>query len=70
MLNTIAQGTDSALPPLLIVPGLFGSARNWGVIAKHMAKTRRVVAVDMRNHGDSFWNDDHSYPAMAEDLPR
>jgi pimeloyl-ACP methyl ester carboxylesterase len=22
----------------------------------------------MRNHGDSFWNDDHSYPAMAEDL--
>ncbi len=68
MLNTIAQGTDSALPPLLIVPGLFGSARNWGVIAKHMAKTRRVVAVDMRNHGDSFWNDDHSYPAMAEDL--
>ena len=68
MLNIIAHGTDSALPPLLIVPGLFGSARNWGVIAKHMAKTRRVVAVDMRNHGDSFWNDDHSYPAMAADL--
>jgi pimeloyl-ACP methyl ester carboxylesterase len=33
-----------------------------------MAKTRRVVAVDMRNHGDSFWDDDHSYAAMAQDL--
>jgi esterase len=55
-------------PPLLIAHGLFGSARNWGVVAKRLAETRRAVAVDMRNHGDSPWADVHDYPAMADDL--
>ncbi len=54
--------------PLLIAHGLFGSARNWNVIAKRLSDERRVVAVDMRNHGDSPWSDDHSYPALAADL--
>ncbi|HEY0275072.1 MAG TPA: alpha/beta fold hydrolase [Paenirhodobacter sp.] len=68
MLHCIRHGSDTARPPLLIVPGLFGSARNWGVIAKHLSADRLVIAVDQRNHGDSFWSDDHSYPAMATDL--
>lgn len=68
MLHSIAHGEETALPPLLIVPGLFGSARNWGVIARHLAARRRVIALDMRNHGDSFRSADHSYPAMAGDL--
>lgn len=54
--------------PLLIAHGLYGSGRNWGVIAKRLAAKRRVITVDMRNHGHSFWSDDHSYPAMAADL--
>ncbi len=54
--------------PLLIAHGLFGSARNWGVLSKRFAVDRPVVAVDMRNHGDSFWSDEHSYPSMADDL--
>ncbi len=68
MLNFIAHGTDTAAPPLLIAPGLFGSGRNWGVIAKNLSKTRRVLALDMRNHGDSFWNDSHTYPDLAADI--
>lgn len=68
MLNTQIHGTPTALPPLLIAPGLFGSARNWGVIAKRLSDTRQVIALDMRNHGDSFWSDEHSYEAMAADL--
>ena len=55
-------------PPLIIAHGLFGSARNWGIIAKRLSDVRRVVAVDMRNHGDSPWSDDHAYPDLAEDL--
>lgn len=54
--------------PLLIAHGLFGSGRNWGVIAKRLAETRPVITVDMRNHGSSFWSDDHSYDALAGDL--
>ncbi len=71
MLNVIETGTDSGKPPLLIAHGLFGSARNWGVIAKRMADDgRRVIAVDMRNHGQSPWFDEHGYDQMAEDLAR
>jgi pimeloyl-ACP methyl ester carboxylesterase len=52
----------------LIVHGLYGSARNWGVIAKRLSDDRQVVAVDMRNHGLSPWYDTQSYPDMAGDL--
>lgn len=56
--------------PLLIVHGLFGSARNWGVIARHLARGRPVFAVDMRNHGQSPRSDSHSYADMAADLAK
>lgn len=62
------HGEGGDRPPLLIAHGLFGSARNWGAIARRLSATRRVVAVDMRNHGDSPWDDTHDYPAMADDL--
>ncbi len=67
MLNTVSyDGPDGV--PLLIAHGLFGSARNWGVIAKRLAATRPVIAVDMRNHGASPWYETHSYGGMAADL--
>lgn len=59
---------DAAATPLLIAHGLYGSGRNWNVIAKRLSAQRRVITVDMRNHGHSFWSDDHSYPAMGHDL--
>lgn len=68
MLNRIEAGNDGAFPPLLIVHGLFGSARNWGAIQKRMAADRRVVAVDQRNHGESFRAETQSYFDMAGDL--
>ncbi|MBS0125411.1 alpha/beta fold hydrolase [Thetidibacter halocola] len=68
MLNVIAHGTPGALPPLLIVHGLYGSGRNWGVIARRLAEDRLVLTPDMRNHGDSPWTDVHDYPSMADDL--
>ncbi|GIT89870.1 esterase [Jannaschia pagri] len=68
MLNTITHGTSTDRPPLLIAHGLFGSARNWGVVAKRLASDRQVVVVDMRNHGASPWSDSHSYADMAADL--
>ncbi len=55
-------------PPLVIAHGLFGSGRNWGVIARRLADSRDVFAVDMRNHGDSPRAASHSYPDLAADL--
>lgn len=70
MLNTVLYPATAptSLPALLIVHGLFGSARNWGVIARRMAADRDVVVVDMRNHGESPQLASHSYPDMADDL--
>lgn len=68
MLNTVLHGEPTDKAPLLIAHGLFGSARNWGVIAKRLSSERQVVAVDMRNHGQSPWYETHSYPEMAADL--
>jgi pimeloyl-ACP methyl ester carboxylesterase len=55
-------------PTLLIAHGLYGSGRNWGVISRRLADRREVVAVDMRNHGDSPRSATQSYPDMAADL--
>ncbi len=68
MLHSVVHGTLTDRPPLLIAHGLFGSARNWGVIAKRLSADREVTAVDMRNHGDSPRSDVHDYSAMAADL--
>lgn len=67
MLNTIITGEGPGIP-VLLVHGLFGQARNLGGIARRLAQGRRVISVDMRNHGDSFHDEDHSYPVLAADL--
>jgi pimeloyl-ACP methyl ester carboxylesterase len=70
MLNTYETPSDGpeTAPPLVIVHGLFGSARNWAGMAKRLAVGRRVLAVDMRNHGSSPWAATHDYAALAADL--
>ena len=68
MLNYSEFGTATDYPALLIAHGLFGSGRNWNVIAKRLADQRRVVTVDMRNHGDSPRADTQTYHDMAGDL--
>ncbi|MBY5934160.1 alpha/beta fold hydrolase [Tateyamaria omphalii] len=67
MLSYSEHGDADGIP-LLIAHGLYGSGRNWGVIAKRLADTRRVITVDMRNHGHSFWSDAHGYDDLAADL--
>ncbi len=69
MLTTIDHpSTATDTPPLIIAHGLYGSARNWGVIARRLSETRRVIAVDMRNHGASAHLASHSYADLAGDL--
>lgn len=70
MLATIRHPatTPTGAPPLIIAHGLYGSGRNWGVIARRLADIRDVVAVDMRNHGASPRSSSHSYADLAADL--
>lgn len=66
-LNHVTAGDDAGLP-VLLVHGLFGQARNLGAQARRLAEGRRVVSVDLRNHGESPHDPDASYAALAADL--
>ena len=68
MLATTLTGSATDAPPLLIAHGLFGSARNWNVIAKRLSDSRQVITVDMRNHGFSPQYPSQNYAGMAGDL--
>ena len=55
-------------PPLVIMHGLFGSARNWQGIAKQLANHYTVYALDLRNHGLSPHAATMGYQEMAGDV--
>lgn len=67
-LNCEIHDSPRNAPPLVIAHGLFGAARNWGSLARRLAKRRPVIAVDLRNHGESPWRAAMGYEAMAADL--
>ncbi len=55
-------------PPLVLLHGLFGQAQNWGGIQKALAPGHRVLALDLRNHGQSPHDAAMDYPSMAADV--
>lgn len=55
-------------PPLVVLHGLFGSARNWSSMARHLGESWRVYALDLRNHGESPWAEAVDYQTMAADV--
>ncbi|OMJ17845.1 Abhydrolase domain-containing protein [Smittium culicis] len=56
--------------PLLVLHGLFGSKKNWTSLAKRLNKelARPIIALDLRNHGDSPHISPHDYFSMSKDL--
>ena len=65
ILHAIERGSG---PPLVLLHGLFGQAVNFGVVQRRLALGRRVIALDLRNHGASPHAPVMGYPAMAEDV--
>ncbi len=59
---------DSGELPLIIIHGLLGSADNWRSHIRAWRQKRRVIAVDLRNHGRSPHADGMSYAAMSDDV--
>lgn len=54
--------------PVVLIHGLFGNLDNLGVLARDLKTDRRVIQIDVRNHGLSPRSDEISYPAMARDV--
>ena len=55
-------------PPLALLHGLFGAARNFGTVQRRLAARFRVVAIDLRNHGESPHAPGMGYGMMADDV--
>ena len=68
MLHAIAAGLGD--PPLVLLHGLFGSARNFATVQRVLAQHRRTIALDLRNHGASPHERDMRYATMAADVLR
>jgi esterase len=66
ILHSIVAGQGE--PPLALLHGLFGSARNFGTVQREFARTRRTIALDLRNHGISPHDSDMNYTTMATDV--
>ena len=54
--------------PVVLLHGLFGSARNFGTVQRALAQRFRVLALDLRNHGASPHAADMRYPTLAADV--
>jgi len=63
--NSFGAGT-----PVIILHGLFGSARNWQGIARALGKACHVITTDLRNHGQSPHTSSMSYGDMAADVKK
>jgi esterase len=68
ILHAIETGPSTAAPPLVLLHGLFGQARNFGQIQRALAQRWWVIALDQRNHGASPHAPDMRYGTMAEDV--
>ncbi len=44
--------------PLVLLPGLGGSAHTWDTFARNVCNDFRIYALDQRGHGDSDWAKD------------
>jgi esterase len=70
ILNSMEQGEapPGNGPPVIRLHGLFGTARNLGVVARGLSAQARVISLDLRNHGDSPHDPDMDYTIMAADV--
>lgn len=52
----------------MLVHGLFGAARNLGILTRALSQDAKVIALDLRNHGDSPHGLPMDFATMAGDV--
>ncbi len=55
-------------PPLVILHGMLGSSRNWQTTGRDLSEHFHVLALDLRNHGESPHDETMTYFSMMEDV--
>jgi esterase len=59
---------DQRFENIFVLHGLFASLSSLAGLTTQLSTTHRIIAVDLRNHGNSPHNPSMSYQEMAEDL--
>ncbi len=55
-------------PGVLLLHGGGLSAHTWDFVCLGLRGAARLVALDLRGHGDSDWSDDYRVATMADDV--
>ena len=63
-LHYVAWGNPGA-PPLLLLHGGRDHSRSWDWTAQALRDDWRIIAPDLRGHGDSAWSPDGNYTSAA-----
>lgn len=53
---------------VVFLHGLFGQGRNWTTIGRALAEERRILLVDLPNHGRSAWTERVDYAEMSDEV--
>lgn len=53
---------------ILLIHGLFGSLENLNMVAKSLSQHYCVTSIDVRNHGNSFHQQNMDYQVLAQDV--
>jgi len=65
LLNYQQQGSG---PNIILIHGLLGSLENLNMVAKGLKDNFTVTSVDVRNHGNSFHENNMDYAVLAQDI--
>ncbi|MGF1665656.1 MAG: alpha/beta fold hydrolase [Acidimicrobiia bacterium] len=66
--NRIAYEVEGDGPDLILMHGITENRTAWGATRQRLARLGRVIAVDLRGHGDSDPADTYALDAMAADV--
>ena len=66
--NRIAFEVEGDGPDLILIHGITENRSAWGATRQRLARVGRVVAIDLRGHGDSDLAGTYALDAMAADV--
>ena len=66
ILNSEIIGTGNN--QIVILHGLYGNSDSWKRVAQFLKSDFTVHLVNQRNHGKSFFDNEHNYPSLVKDL--
>ncbi len=55
---------------LIILHGMYGSADSWLNVANKLSGSYKIHLIDLRNHGNSFHSEVHTYSSMVDDIEK